>query len=55
MSGADTLEFLCDWRERMREQLDRYEAACDADYSPTDERSMVKTLTIAPDVPERDA
>ena len=39
VSGADTLEFLCDWRERMREQLDRYEAACE-------DRSIVKTLAI---------
>ena len=46
VSGADTLEFLCEWRERMREQLDRYEAACDADSFPTGERSVVKTLTI---------
>ena len=52
VSGADTLEFFCNWRERMREQLDRYEAACD-------DRSMVKTLAIVPndanDEPERDA
>ena len=54
VSGADALEFLCDWRERMREQLDRYEAACDDDRSATGERSMVKTLSIAPDTPDRD-
>ena len=46
VSGADTLEFFCDWRERMREQLDRYEAAVDGRSTP-DGRSMVKTLTIA--------
>ena len=39
VSGADALEFFCDWRERMREQLARYEAACE-------DRSMVKTLAI---------
>ena len=48
VSGADTLEFLCDWRERMREQLDRYEAACD-ERSPSGDRSVVKTLTIVSD------
>ena len=55
VSGADTLEFLCEWRERMREQLDRYEAACDADSFPTGERSVVKTLTITPGETGRDA
>ena len=59
VSGADTLEFLCDWRERMREQLDRHEAAVDG-RSMADRRSMVKTLIIesdetAADEPERDA
>ena len=57
VSGADTLEFFCDWRERMREQLDRYEAAVDG-ATTADGRSMVKTLTIASegtasDEPER--
>ena len=48
VSGADTLEFFCDWRERMREQLDRYEAAVDGGAT-ADGGSMVKTLTIASD------
>ena len=66
VSGADALEFLCDWRERIREQLDRYEAACDGRFA-SGGRSMVKTLTIVPNAsdgepkdepdsePERDA
>ena len=48
VSGADTLEFFCDWRERMREQLDRYEVAVDGETTAGG-RSMVKTLTIASD------
>ena len=53
VSGAETLEFLCDWRERMREQLDRYEAAVDG-RSRAEGRSVVKTLTIASNETESD-